>query len=258
MPVAPSFRTIVNELGVSPSILALPFNQRCNVTVSIKTYSYWFWSLASLTFDYTYTVGGQTIHRTHVVHPSKSDLKDRIAGLFTFAEQPAKVTPVQSTVPVVRQVAPGTRPTTRLVLRTNQPATKQTVPLSTPNVVNTSIFFAIASPHDKNLQGDEKAIQEQHIHLAQQQPLFCSKKLRPLNDLVYLTLSFVEHNGLSVLCTHPELYQGYNTIHTYSVPFMEQTLTFYLMSSAHNRQPLVGSIQSFSITPEFYTFEDKK
>ncbi|MCQ2956216.1 MAG: hypothetical protein MJ218_03505 [Opitutales bacterium] len=269
MPVAPSFRTIVNELGVSPSILALPFNQRCNLTVPIKTYSYWFWSLASLTFDYTYIVGGQTIHRTHVVHPSKSELKDRIAGVFTFSEQPAEVTTGQPVAPVVRQVASGTRPTTKIVPRTNRPATsvvprttlpttRPAVPLPTPSVVKTSIVFPIGSPHDKNLQGDEKAIQEQHVRLAQQQPLFCSQKLRSWDDRIYLTLSFVEQNGLSVLCTHPELYQGYSTIHTYSVPFMDQTLMLSLMVAARDRQPLVGSIQSFSITPDFYTFEDKK
>lgn len=272
MPVAPLFRTIVNELGVSPSILPLPFNQCCNLAVPVKTYSYWFWKLASLTFDYTYTVGDQTIHRTRVVHPSKPDLKDRIAGLFTFSEQPAEMKTVQpvapdvkqpativkQAAPVVRQVAPGARSATKIVPRANRPVARQAAPLPTPIVEKTSIFFPICSPYDKTLQGDEKEIQERHVRLAQQQPLFCSKKLRSLNDLVYLTLSFTELSGMSVLCTHPERYQGYNTIHTYSVSFMEQTLTLSLMGSERSRQPLVGSIQSFSITPDFYTFEDKK
>lgn len=219
MPIAPSFRTVVNELGVSPSVLAFPFKPYCNLMVPLKTYSYWYWCLASLTFDYTYTMGGQNIHKNVVARHSQNALQDRIIGQVSFSDE----TPIPQT--------------SRIASRT-------------------SIMFPINMPYDKNQQGDEVAIQQQRMDFIKQQPLFCTKSLLPLDYPIYLYLSFVEQQGIGILCTHPEVYRGYSTINTYSVPFMDQTLTIHLMGNL--RRPITGSIQSFSITPDFYTFEDKK
>lgn len=85
MPIVPEFRTLVNEIGVTPRNIFWPTDMHLhNILIDKKTYVYWYWMLYQLTFKYAYTINGERIERT--VKTIVFDYYKRIEGLFAFAQ----------------------------------------------------------------------------------------------------------------------------------------------------------------------------
>lgn len=234
------YRTFVNALGVSNTILLrpeTPYNF-ATIRIPLKMYSYWYWNLKKLTIAYHYRIDDDHIKHLLDLEPRKtSDLLDRICGFnpWSFEASDAKA-----------------KTKTRVNFGLGMPF-DASVPIARRNQIGSNNDAAF------------KKAQQQTVELSKKLPRLCTDKLLPFETPIGINFRFGE-DGYSM--DHPNLVEfeirtvptpnfrtNWHTLGTLNATLMNQPFPVELRS-LYSPNEIEGELIEFTITPEFHTFEN--
>ena len=233
------YRTFVNALRVSNTILLrpeTPYNF-ATIRIPLKTYAYWYWNLKKLTIAYHYRIDDDHIKHLLELEPRvASDLLDRICGFnpWSFEASDAKA-----------------KTKTRVNLALGMPF-DASVPIAQRNQIGSNNDAAF------------KKAQQQSSELSKKLPRLCTDKLLPLETPIGINFRFGE-DGYSMdhpnlvefeirTCPTPNVRTNWHTLSTLNAVLMDQSFPVELRS-LYAPNEIEGELIEFTITPEFHTFE---